>query len=47
MSVRTFQMAKIGIETVGSCDTEIRGGFDQSHSLQDKARLKFNMITNM
>lgn len=40
-------MAKIGIEAPGSFDTQIRDGFDQSHSLQDKARLKFNIITNM
>lgn len=40
-------MAKTSIETDGSSDKQIRDGFDQSHSLQDKARLKFNKITNM
>lgn len=47
MSVCRFQMAKISIEIVASCDAQIRDDFDQSHSSQDKARLTFNRITNM
>lgn len=36
-------MANIGIEPVCGCDTQVRDGFDQSHSLQEKARLKVNI----
>jgi len=40
-------MAEIGTEIVGRRDRQIRDGFDQSHSLQNKTRLKFNIITDM
>lgn len=37
-------MGEVGIGTPDSCGTQKTNGFDQNHSLQDKAGLKFSII---